>query len=117
MERLGKKSVLVLDGATYHTKIIDDTPSPTRGWRKAQLVDAIRRWGGPSNDDWPLTRALNKTNKQILEEARRLKPTPAYEIQKIADSFEIGDFCIKILFLPVAHPELNPVEMVWGRIK
>ena len=26
-------------------------------------------------------------------------------------------FQIKILFLPVAHPDLNPVEMVWGYIE
>ena len=106
----------MLDRATYHTKITDDTRPPTTSWRKAQLVDAIKRWDGP-NDDWPLTWAAEKTNSQKLQEARRLKPTPEYEIQRIADLFAEGEFCIKILFLPVAHPELNPIEMVRGMVK
>lgn len=24
---------------------------------------------------------------------------------------------LKILFLPVAHPELNPIEMIWSQLK
>ena len=44
-------------------------------------------------------------------------PPPIYKIQKIADKFETNDFKLKVLFLPVAHPELNPIEMVWGIIK
>ena len=42
---------------------------------------------------------------------------PKYKIQKLADQFETATFSIKILFLPVAHPELNPIEMVWAFIK
>ena len=30
---------------------------------------------------------------------------------------EMAIFVSKILFLPVAHPELNPIEMVWGNSK
>ena len=26
-------------------------------------------------------------------------------------------FLYQILFLPVAHPELNPIEMIWGCMK
>ena len=35
----------------------------------------------------------------------------------MADKFEAGDFSIKILFLPVACPEFNPIEMVWAQVK
>ena len=106
--------MLVLDRATYHTKATGDTRPPTANWRKAQLIDAIRRCGGSNDDDWPLNWAFEK---QFLEHARSLKPTPVYEIQRIANTFTSGDFSINILFLPVAHPELNPIEMVWGKIK
>ena len=44
-------------------------------------------------------------------------PIPKYKIQKIADKFEKSGFQIKILFLPVSHPELNPIEMVWSLVK
>ena len=53
----------------------------------------------------------------MLEQARKIYPAPKYKIQKIADKFTSADFNIKILFLPVAHPELNPIEIVWGRVK
>ena len=35
----------------------------------------------------------------------------------MASKFETSTFKLKVLFLPVAHPELNPIEMVWGVIK
>ena len=40
-----------------------------------------------------------------------------YVVEEVADRFTEGSFDIKILFLPVAHPELNPMEMVWGTVK
>ena len=44
--------------------------------------------------------------------ASKHKPKPVYEISEIAKEFNI-----KILFLPVGHPELNPIEMVWSQSK
>ena len=35
----------------------------------------------------------------------------------MASKFGTSTFKIKFLFLPVAHPELNPIEMVWGVTK
>ena len=35
----------------------------------------------------------------------------------MASKFETSTFKLKILFLPVVHPEINPIEMVWGVIK
>ena len=53
-----------------------------------------------------------KTKMQLLDYARRIYPRPKYRIQKIADKFEKDAFYIKLLFLRVSHPELNPIEMV-----
>ena len=43
---------------------------------------------------------------------KKHKPKPQYEISKLAARHKL-----KILFLPVSHPELNPIEMVWARMK
>jgi len=112
----GKKSVIVLDRATYHTHLDDDDRKPTKAWNKKRLGDAIVRWGGQP-DDWPLTWRKKKTKAQLFEQALLMYPAPIYSIQKIADTFSEGEFELKVLFLPVAHPELNPIEMVWGIIK
>ena len=109
----GHKAVLVLDHATYHTVLVDKDRRPVTSWNKNRLVSAMRRWGG-ALDDWPLTWALRKTKHQLLDYVRRVYHFPNYEIQKIADNFEKEGFAIKILFLPIAHPELNPIEMVWA---
>ena len=87
----------MLDRATYHTKITDDTRPPATQWRKDKLVDAIRRWDGP-DDDCALTWATEQTNRQLLLKERRLKPTPVYEIQKIADTFLLESFVPKFCF-------------------
>ena len=50
-------------------------------------------------------------------QAKKVYPNPTYKIQKIADKFTLGGFNIKTLFLPVAHPELNPIEMLWSKLK
>ncbi len=56
-------------------------------------------------------------NVQLLEEAKRLVPPPKYKVQQLADKFSLPNFDIKILFLPVSHPELNPMEMIWSYVK
>ena len=45
-------------------------------------------------------------------EADKHRPAPRYQVQHLA-----GRFNIKILISPVAHPELNPIEMVSGTVK
>ena len=44
--------------------------------------------------------------------ARENKPNPKFIVQEIAKKYGV-----EILILPVAHPELNPIEMVWSEIK
>ena len=43
---------------------------------------------------------------------KKHKPKKVYEIQVLAAKYNL-----KVLFLPVGHPELNPVEMVWAGMK
>ena len=116
MKCVGYKSCLVLDRATYHTVLDEEDRRPVTSWSKTKLCNAIERWGG-CDDGWPLTWKKKKTLQELLDYARKIYPSPKYKIQKIADKYEEGDFKIVVLFLPVAHPELNPIEMVWGQIK
>lgn len=49
----------------------------------------------------------------LLERAKSAALNPKYVSQEIVGTFSEGYFSIKILFLPVDHLELNPIEMVW----
>lgn len=44
-------------------------------------------------------------------------PHPKYSIQKITGTFATENVDLKILLLPVSHPQLNSFEMVWSLIK
>lgn len=50
MKSLGKKCVLVLDRATYHTQLTPETKRMRISYSKPILVDAVKRWGGPPAD-------------------------------------------------------------------
>ena len=53
----------------------------------------------------------------LLEHRLRFAPDPKYEIQAIVDQFIEGEFPIKIIFQPISHPELNPIELAWAYTK
>lgn len=63
MKEMWKTSVLVLDRATYHTVVTENSKRPTTAWNKAKITDAIRRWGGPEDKDWTIL--WHKLNKKI----------------------------------------------------
>jgi len=48
----------------------------------------------------------------MYEQASNNRPTPTFLVQDVAEKFGVT-----VLIFPVAHPELNPIEMVWGTVK
>ena len=108
--------MIVLDRATYHTVLDEEDRKPVGAWNKTRLIESIERQGG-APDDWPLTWATQKTENQLLYSAKKIYSTRKYKIQKITDKFEREGFSIKVFFLPVANPELNPTGMVCAFIK
>ena len=104
-------SVLVLDRATYHTVLDKEYQLPVNFWNRKRLAHSIVGWEGKL-DDWPWNRRNSRSKLLLLQKSRHVYPNPKYKIQKIASRFDI-----KILFLPIAHPELNPLDMVWSFVK
>ena len=49
----------------------------------------------------------------MMDHVKKIVLTPKYSVQNLADTFSVDEFCLKILFLPVAHP----IEMLWGHVK
>ena len=76
----GKKSVLVLDRATFHTALGDDGIRPVTSWNKALLCSAIGRRGG-APDDWILTwkKRISKANSKAEHELGILRQSIRYK--------------------------------------
>ena len=43
---------------------------------------------------------------------KKHKPKPKYQISELA-----AKHGLKVLLLPVGHPEFNPIEMIWSMLK
>ena len=108
-----QSTVLVSYSATYHTYVDGEDRRPSPLWNQNWTSDSNDRREGPS-EDCPLAWRYMKTKAQLLEEPRRIYPSSIYKIPKIACKFKTITFKLKVLFLTVARPELNPIEMVWG---
>ena len=103
--------VLVVDRAPYHMKLTAETlPAPSK-MRKTDLADWLESHDAVPNGS-PTTRRQSMTVKQMYEQASNNRPTPRFLVQDLVEKFGVS-----VLISPVAHPELNPIEMVWGTVK
>ena len=107
-----------MDRAAYHKRLMWNTQPMTIGSSKRDLQCAVMRWVGPDPDwpdDWKTNRKITKA--VLLQHCKSIASEPKYEIQQLADKFSHADFSTKLLFLPIGHPELNPIELAWAYMK
>ena len=98
LPNIPNSSVIVLDNATYHNKQKDKAPTT------ANRKDDIKQWL-----DWYDDKDIKKT---LLEKVKQHRPTPIYLTDEAAH--RQGH---TVLRLPVAHCELNPIELAWASVK
>ena len=106
IKKLPEKSVLIFDQATYHRKITDDTKNPTSNWRKPEVIAWLRKNNIPFHEKALLP--------ELLKLAKSNRITPRFQVD---DILKQSGKNVKILWLPVAHCELNANELIWSRIK
>lgn len=98
---LPSKCVIIVDRATYH--IIPEEQITPSTMRKAELCD----WLTKNKIKWEKHWLRPKLQEEV---ENKIDKTPL--IEKLAK--KQGH---KVLFLPVHHPELNPIETVWAVVK
>ena len=104
-------SVIVLDRTKYHTVLDEEDRSPVNSWNKKRFVDSIVQWESIP-DNWPSNWRNLKSKPRRFQRVRHVYPNPNCKIQKTTKRFDI-----KILFLHVALPEVNPIAMMWSFLK
>lgn len=112
LEFIPEKSCIVIDMASYHRRITEESRNPTTRYRKQEIID----WLIAKEIDVPETYAdFNDMTVPVLLNLSRLhKIDPVFAIEKMVE--ESGKD-VKILWLPVAHCELNAIELVWSNVK
>ncbi|CAF4121195.1 unnamed protein product [Rotaria sp. Silwood2] len=78
----GTKMILVIDNATWHSRLTNDTTPPKRSWRK----EAIIRWLKSHNIVVP----EKAVKAELLEIALDNLPPKKYEIDEAAKKYNVG---------------------------
>ena len=104
LPNLPPASVVVLDNAPYHNRRTEDTIAPTSASKKADII----AWLAARNI--PHTPTSLKSVLYML--VKQHKPKPRYIVDQLA-----ADQGVDVLRSPVGHCELNPIELVWARVK
>lgn len=103
--------VLVVDRAPYHLVRTPETTPAGYKLRKAELAQwLITHQVVPA--DWEAGWQQARTRAEMKAVADKNKPTPRFLVQELAATFGVS-----VLISPVAHSDLNPIEMVWGTVK
>ena len=100
---ISRNSLIILDNAPYHNTFTEDT-FPQSNSKKAELRQWLENQHIPF-EDWLLKPAL-------YDLCRQHAPPPQYVIDELATQFGC-----EILRTPQYHPELQPIEYVWGIVK
>ena len=100
---LPAQSVIVMDNASYHSKLLDK--APTSCSKKADIISWL------NNKNIPHT--SSQTRPELLDLVRLHKGNVKnYELDSIAR--EKGH---KVVRLPPYHCQYNPIELVWAQVK
>lgn len=114
LPKIPPHSVIVIDRASYHLVLTEESKPASSTLRKQQLVAWLEQHNIPLCDtDLLPARAGGLTRDELYQLCKTHRPSPIYLIaQKIA---ALDD--VKLLILPIHHPELNPIENMWAFIK
>ncbi len=96
------KCMIIMDNARYH-KCIDHN-FPKQAWKKQKIMEWL------NNENIGCDDSMKKNEMMDLVHENFQKPQP--ECINIAS--EYGHI---VSFLPPYHPQLNPIEMIWGVAK
>lgn len=103
LPNIPRKSLIILDNASYHNSLTLET-FPQSHHKKSELQQWLRDYQVPY-EDWLLKPALYTLCQQHA-------PPPQYAIDELASKYDCD-----VLRTPQYHPELQPIEHVWGIAK
>lgn len=103
LPNLPENAVIVVDNASYHNALSEKVPNSNSN------MHAMRTWLAEKNIPFEETMKKIELYDLILQNKDRFK---RYVIDEL-----IRSKGFEILRLPPYHPELNPIEKIWGILK
>jgi len=112
IQEIPDKSVIVVDQASYHRRVTEDTKNPSTIWRKNEIIGWLKSKNVSVPEEFgcfeqmtvPLLRTLCKSNVVKKE----------FVIERMVKN---SGKDIKLLWIPIAHCELSPIELIWSQLK
>jgi transposase len=101
---LDRPSCLIMDNASYHNAVSAEDKVPTSSSTK----NAIQLW--LMKENIPFNEMYLKP--ELLSLVKQTQKTKIYKIDKLI--MEHGHRCLR---LPPYHSHLNPIELVWAKVK
>lgn len=105
-------SVIVIDRASYHTVLTKETKPASSSMTKHEFATWLIEHKIRAKKLKTIDNFLTLKRVELATICKNNKPKAKFEISEMADKHKL-----KILILPVAHPELNPIEMIWSMMK
>lgn len=91
---------IVIDNATWHNELTNETKPPKRSWRKSDVQTWLR--------EHRLHYDLEMKKAELLNIAFTNLPPKKYKVDVVAKTFGV-----EIIRLPIKHCSLNPIELAW----
>ncbi|KAF4530438.1 hypothetical protein B566_EDAN018571 [Ephemera danica] len=116
LRHIAEHSVIVIDQAPYHTMQDPLTRNPNMSWKKDEIIDwLVKNHVEPPVQDCGVQDEYSELTKTELIELGHHKFKPfKYLLDTI---IERSGKDVKLLWLPVAHCELNAIELIWAWVK
>ena len=92
----------MLDNASYHNTQMEKIP--TMNSRKSDMQSWLSNHG--------IAYEVSDLKADLMAKITNAKPTKQFETDLVTEKFTH-----RVLRLPVAHPELNPIELAWSVVK
>ncbi|KAF4531050.1 hypothetical protein B566_EDAN017391 [Ephemera danica] len=110
------KSAVVIDRAPYHTAQNPETRNPSLSWKKDDIIDWLIRnhCEPPIGEDGIPVLFEQFTKSELIKMGTHKFKAHEYLLEKIIR--ESGKD-VKLIWTPVAHCELNAIELVWAWVK
>lgn len=137
LPNVSRNAVIVMDRAPYHLMLTDESKGCPSGSTREQMAHWLVDHGARNEEGTLFTldmllndecsrpcesgkmrRSIGLPRDELAKLCTLAKPAPVYKIHEWLKKWNSDhETDIRLNLLPVAHPQLNPIELAWAQLK